>query len=74
MKCHPELDAGSFYKTIMKKYQLKIRKFKELTTPELYEILSLRSKIFLVEQDCVYQDLDYKDQEAMHLFYSSNGR
>ena len=74
MKCHPELDAGSFYKTRMKKYQLKIRKFKELTTPELYEILSLRSKIFLVEQDCVYQDLDYKDQEAMHLFYSSNGK
>ena len=41
--------------------------FKQLTTDELYAILQLRSEIFVVEQDCVYQDLDYKDQIALHV-------
>jgi ElaA protein len=41
--------------------------FKELTTPELYEILQLRSEVFVVEQDCVYQDLDGKDQKSLHV-------
>ncbi|QRM88676.1 GNAT family N-acetyltransferase [Lacinutrix sp. WUR7] len=41
--------------------------FKELTTQELYEILQLRSEVFVVEQDCVYQDLDGKDQKALHV-------
>ena len=36
--------------------------FEELTVPELYELLALRAEIFVVEQDCPYQDLDYKDQ------------
>ena len=44
-----------------------IKKFADLTTHELYAILELRSKIFVVEQNCVYQDLDYKDQNALHL-------
>lgn len=44
-----------------------IKYFKELTTTELYGILQLRSKVFVVEQDCVYQDLDNKDQKALHL-------
>ena len=41
--------------------------FKELTTDELYAILQLRSEIFVVEQNCVYQDIDYKDQKALHI-------
>ena len=44
-----------------------IKKFNELTTQELYDILQLRSEVFVVEQDCVYQDLDYKDQLAFHI-------
>ncbi|WP_237277665.1 GNAT family N-acetyltransferase [Tenacibaculum ovolyticum] len=44
-----------------------IKNFKELTTSELYEILQLRSEVFVVEQDCVYQDLDGKDQKALHV-------
>ena len=36
----------------------KIKTFDELTTRELYEILRSRAEIFVVEQDCVYQDLD----------------
>lgn len=41
--------------------------FNELTIAELYQILELRSKVFVVEQNCVYQDLDYKDQPSWHL-------
>jgi ElaA protein len=44
-----------------------VKKFADLTTHELYAILELRSKIFVVEQNCVYQDMDYKDQKALHL-------
>ncbi len=41
--------------------------FDELTANELYDLLQLRSEIFVVEQDCVYQDLDGKDQKALHI-------
>lgn len=41
--------------------------FNELTTNELYAILQLRSEVFVVEQDCVYQDIDFKDQKALHV-------
>ncbi len=42
--------------------------FTELTLTELYNILQLRAEIFVVEQDCVFNDLDNLDQEATHLF------
>jgi ElaA protein len=45
----------------------KLRKFKELATNELYDILQLRNEVFVVEQKCAYQDLDGKDDEALHL-------
>ena len=38
-----------------------IKHFKELSTTELSEILKTRAEIFVVEQDCVYQDLDDND-------------
>jgi ElaA protein len=44
------------------------KSFQELKTTELYQILQLRSEVFVVEQDCVYQDLDFKDQKALHVF------
>ena len=47
--------------------EFKVKKFKELTTSELYKILQLRSEVFVVEQDCVYQDIDFKDQKALHV-------
>ncbi len=43
--------------------------FYELDTEDLYQILRLRSEVFVVEQDCVYQDIDNKDQNAIHLYY-----
>jgi len=46
----------------------KTKTFDELSTQELYQILRLRSEVFVVEQNCVYQDIDNKDQKALHLF------
>jgi len=44
-----------------------IKKFNELSTHELYAVLQLRAEVFVVEQDCVYQDLDNKDLDAYHM-------
>ncbi len=44
------------------------KRFQELSTDELYELLRVRSEVFVVEQDCVYQDLDGDDQQAIHLW------
>jgi ElaA protein len=46
----------------------KTKIFNDLSTQELYQILRLRSEVFVVEQNCVYQDIDNKDQKALHLF------
>lgn len=51
----------------------KLKKFDDLTLDELYGILKLRSEVFVVEQDCVYQDLDDKDQLSYHLFLENDG-
>jgi len=51
----------------------KLKKFDDLTSDELYGILKLRSEVFVVEQDCVYQDLDDKDQFSYHLFLENEG-
>lgn len=42
--------------------------FKDLTILELHEILRLRAAVFVVEQNCVYQDIDGKDVDALHCF------
>lgn len=48
------------------------KKFTELTAREIYEIAKIRSEVFVVEQKCVYLDLDGKDFESYHL-YMKNG-
>lgn len=40
--------------------------------PQLYKCLQLRSEVFVVEQNCVYQDIDGKDEKALHLFAEYN--
>lgn len=47
--------------------KFNIKRFNELTTLELYQLLQLRSEVFVVEQNCVYQDMDGKDEKALHL-------
>lgn len=44
-----------------------IKLFNELSVPELYAILQLRSEVFVVEQNCVFQDMDNKDRYCHHL-------
>ena len=48
--------------------QTVVKNFDELTNYELYEILKLRSEIFVVEQNCVYLDLDGVDLNAYHVY------
>ena len=50
----------------------KLVEFDLLTNEELYEILRLRCEGFVVEQSCIYQDMDGKDQAAMHVIGSQN--
>lgn len=47
--------------------EIKVVRFQELSNVELYQILQLRTEVFVVEQDCVYQDMDDKDFESLHV-------
>jgi ElaA protein len=49
-----------------------IKKFSELENNELYQILELRCEVFVVEQNCAYNDVDNKDQDAYHLLLQDN--
>lgn len=53
--------------------EMESKFFPELTTRELYEILKARAEIFVVEQNCVYQDLDDRDYQSLHVFFEENG-
>ena len=48
--------------------ELRVKHFSELTNYELYEILKTRMEIFVLEQQCICQDMDDKDQDAIHVF------
>jgi len=48
--------------------------FQELTINELYDLLQLRSEVFVVEQNCVYQDIDGKDTKALHVIGKKNNK
>ena len=51
----------------------KIKRFEALSVQELYDLLQLRSEVFVVEQNCVYQDIDGKDYKALHLIGVESG-
>ena len=53
--------------------ELIVKHYSELTVPELHDILQLRSAIFVVEQNCVYQDIDGTDPHAYHLYLRDEG-
>lgn len=48
--------------------------FHELTKEELYTILALRAEVFIVEQDCPYQDVDGKDLQSLHVLGQYDGK
>ena len=52
----------------MEKIIWKQKKWEELNKKNLHEILQIRSEVFVVEQKCVYQDIDNKDPKAIHLY------
>lgn len=53
--------------------QYSIKTYQELSRDELYAVLQLRAEVFVVEQDCVYQDVDGKDDKALHVLgYKEN--
>lgn len=52
----------------------EFKNFYELSHDELYDILQLRSEIFVVEQQCIYNDLDGLDKAAVHQFLKKEGK
>ncbi len=52
----------------------KVKRFKELSVDELYKILALRAEVFVVEQNCVYNDIDGKDLKSTHMWIQEKGR
>ncbi len=52
--------------------ELVQKSFNELTSLELYKIMQLRARVFVVEQNCVYDDIDDKDLKSQHIFYKEN--
>lgn len=54
--------------------EIEIKTFEELTKTQLYDLLQLRNEVFVVEQDCVYQDVDGKDERALHILGMEEGK
>ena len=48
--------------------------FSDLTPAELYAAIRLRNEVFVVEQNCVYQDIDGQDKEALHIIYKKEDK
>lgn len=52
----------------------QVQAFSELTNQQVYHMLQLRSEVFVVEQTCIYQDMDNQDLEALHVLGKENER
>ncbi len=50
----------------------QVKSFEALTKQELYKVLQLRNQVFVLEQHCIYLDLDGKDQKALHVLGYKN--
>lgn len=56
------------------KMQIIVKKYEKFSLRELYNVLQLRAAVFVVEQACVYQDIDGKDPDALHILGIKNDR
>ncbi len=66
IQCRPtSLNCVSL--SVMSELQWKCTGFNELSPHQLYSILRLRMDVFVMEQDCAYQDMDNCDQDALHV-------
>ena len=52
----------------------QVQPFSDLTNQRVYEMLQLRSEVFVVEQTCIYQDMDNQDLQALHVLGIENER
>lgn len=52
--------------------EYKVKTFEELTTKEFYELTKLRISVFVVEQNCPYQEIDQIDEQALHTWLSKD--
>jgi ElaA protein len=52
--------------------EIEVKTYEELTNEELYNLLQLRSQVFVVEQQCPYLDIDGKDINAVHILCKKN--
>ncbi len=50
-----------------------IQHYQQISKDDLFDVLALRTKVFVVEQDCPYQELDEYDKKAHHIFYKDKG-
>ena len=69
-----DMNSNKWQYDIPSDCQLHIKTFDQLTTSELYELLRIRSEVFVVEQNCVYQDVDNNDQTAIHIWLTKDGK
>ena len=53
--------------------EFKVKSFSELNSLEMYQLLQLRSDVFVIEQHCIYKDMDDKDQSCYHLIGVEGG-
>ena len=67
-------DERLAYQKLSQEPFLHKKSFQELTNDELYELLRVRSEVFVVEQNCVYQDMDGDDQNSIHLWLTVAGK
>ena len=56
------------------KYKIFYKKFDNLSRKEIHDLFLLRSEVFVVEQNCVYQDIDGKDENAEHVLVKKNNK
>lgn len=54
--------------------EIYVKRFEDLSSEELYEIIKIRIAIFSLEQNCLYQDLDDKDKNAYHVYIKENDK
>ncbi|MGB5823006.1 MAG: GNAT family N-acetyltransferase [Proteocatella sp.] len=54
--------------------EINLKKFKDLSVQELYEILRVRESVFILDQKCFYHDIDCKDMNAHHLFMQDENK
>ena len=50
------------------------KKFNSLSRKEIHDLFLLRSEVFVVEQNCIYQDIDGKDEKADHIIVKKNDK